>query len=662
MTASWILLLLLVWLSSTTVVQAFAPLSSPYCSITTAATAAITARRFLDLNPGTTRTSMTTTTTTDTFAAFMGWSSSSVRSNTRLQDAPTPRLYGNNEDDDDDEEDEDDEDEDDGGNAISKEGKEKKNPYADPNYPQLEFVDYSDPSYQVDQGISDEFFASAAANSESMSMGMTSSSSDGSSTATTTTEEMLEEMREERRRKNDEFQFQTYFTKVLRGGKDEYKGEWTVYRTSTFLPPQPADALGTSAAAATADNNNNMAGGAKDEHGFPRLVKAARTLPVISRGYKITVNADDCEQELQEETSEQGTLRLLDLERIIHHERIASHDEAEDSFQSWQDDLDTDSGFGRQNLELLVNDNDNNSINDNSNNKQSGSAFSDLSAQALAQDQEILAKRYWPKELAAKDFRGHQGIMCVGNAYTICTAVALHDENDNDENTPISTGPFSEYRAEIGIQSKQLRFRIKFDYAILEKDKKKRASSSSSSPPPLHLRTLTICRETLERWPPRRPSKDGNNNGNKTPTKFRSLADRAAAEALFGKEGAEGGLYDPPPVGSDERASKYMMLDLEGRATTLFPYIMEQTNDNENSNDSINTADQATSTASTPTAAATGWVMTLDWTPGSMRYQVDRKVCGGEGLLGLRTLELSEVQSMDAEQYRPRDGGSNMRQ
>jgi hypothetical protein len=464
------------------------------------------------------------------------------------------------------------------------------------------------------------------------------------------------------------------------------------YLFTAATPTDEASDGGSSSISGGSSSSSSMV--AKDEHGFPRLVKATRTLPVISRGYKITIKEeeedddDDEDQQLSEgEPSEKdAAFSLLDLERIIHHERIASNDEADDSFQSWQDDLDTDSGFGRQNLELV--DDDQSGVGDSKQSSSSGSSSSNsLSMQALAQDEEILAKTYWPKELAAKDFRGHQGIMCVGNAYTICTAVALHDDDDDDDDddtgsddkngssrkSNISTGPFSEYRAEIGIQSKQLRFRVKFDYSILEKDKKKRSLSSSLSsfpPPPLHLRTLTICRETLERWPPRRPSNNSSGNDNSSinsPTKFRSLADRTAAEALFGKEGAEGGLYDPPPVGSDERASKYMMLDLEGRATTLFPYIMEQTNDNESNNDNsapdqtANNGDDSIAKASTP-AAATGWVMTLDWTPGSMRYQVDRKVCGGEGLLGLRTLELSEVQSMDAEQYRPRDGGSNMRQ
>ena len=71
----------------------------------------------------------------------------------------------------------------------------------------MEFVDYSDPEYVVDQGVGDEFFD---------------------------TDAKVEEMREERRVKNDEFQFETYHADTLKSG-DLYKGEWTVYRTSTFL-------------------------------------------------------------------------------------------------------------------------------------------------------------------------------------------------------------------------------------------------------------------------------------------------------------------------------------------------------------------------------------------------------------------------------------------
>lgn len=80
------------------------------------------------------------------------------------------------------------------------------------------------------------------------------------------------------------------------------------------------------------------------------------------------------------------------------------------------------------------------------------------------------------------------------------------------------------------------------------------------------------------------------------------------------------------------------MVDLDGGATILFPYEIDQKDE------------------------TLGWVTSLDWSAAGMRYQVDRKIQGGPNVMGLRTLELSEVQAANAEQYRPRDGGQNMRQ
>lgn len=367
----------------------------------------------------------------------------------------------------------------------------KENPYSDPNYPELEFVDYSDPNYVVDQGVGDELFASTASDS---------------------TEAAIEAMREERRRKNDEFQFQTYFSRILKSGK-EYKGEWTVYKTVGEID------------------------------GIPTLVKAKRPLKVISRAYKSVVDTDD-------------SMEPIDAERI-HHEERAIDDDSEET-------------------------------------------------------KEIMSKVYWPTSLRALDFRGHQGIQCVGNAYTICTAVSSHVDDH-------LIGPFSEYRAEIGLNVDQLRMRVKLDYAVDDSDAKKTA---------LRLQRLIVCREAHDVFPSRENAQ-------------LSVTNEIAASALFGKAGAEGGLYDPPPVGCDEQASRYMMLDLDGRATVLFPHTMDQDED---------------------AFEGYGWVTSLDWTPFAMRYQVDRKTANGRNILGLRTLELSEVQSADADTYRPRDGGKDMRQ
>ena len=57
-----------------------------------------------------------------------------------------------------------------------------------------------------------------------------------------------------------------------------------------------------------------------------------------------------------------------------------------------------------------------------------------------------------------------------------------------------------------------------------------------------------------------------------------------------------------------------------------------------------------------------GWVVSLDWTPGKNRFQADRKTNSGKHLMGLRTLELTEVESASAANYRPQDGGQDMRQ
>lgn len=385
-----------------------------------------------------------------------------------------------------------------------------ENPYQDPNYPDLEFVNYDDPEYQVDQGVGDEFF-------------------DPNST-----EEQVEAMREERRVRNDEYQFETYYKEILKEGK-EYKGEWTVFSTSTFLE------------------------GVDDGPGpIPRLKKAAVPLKVITKGERI-----------EKEISTPAEHRL-DNQRLLHLEKIY-----------------TDSEDGKKSDEMLV------------------------------QEEVSMASKYWPTEVEARDFRGQQGLMCVGNGYTIAHGIKLND----DDGGLVHEGPFSEYRTELGIQSEDLRFRVKLDYAVTDAEKK------DMDLPPLKLRSFTVCRETLEMWP----------RADNYKSAIQSLTD----EVFFGPPGANGGLYDPPPVGDEEQAGQYMLLDLDGGATLLLPYKMDQ---------------------DPSVYPDSGWVTSLDWTPGKIRFQIDRKVHGGKGIIGLRTLELSEVQSASADTYRPSDGGSDMRQ
>jgi hypothetical protein len=219
------------------------------------------------------------------------------------------------------------------------------------------------------------------------------------------------------------------------------------------------------------------------------------------------------------------------------------------------------------------------------------------------------------------------------SAYTICDTVPLINSlvsNDDDEDDDSSLiGPFKEYRVELGIcASDEARFRIKLDYNILDPT----INFDILSPPPLHLKTMVVCREAADKWP----------------------RSSSMAQSLFGTPaGAPGGLYDPPIVGS--ASEQYCQVDLDGSATALFPVIIDQDDSNENDEDS-----DAASSQYVPDSM--GWVTSLDWTAGGMRYQVDRKVHSGRHVRGLRTLELSEVQGVDADRYRPRDGGQNMRQ
>jgi hypothetical protein len=396
--------------------------------------------------------------------------------------------------------------------ASSDDDDEEKteNPYADPNYPDLEFVNYDDPAYQVDQGVGDEFLDPES------------------------TEEVIEAMREERRVKNDEYQFETYYKEIMKEGQ-EYKGEWTVFTTSTFHDD------------------------VDDEHGsIPKIKKADQPIKVISKGERI------------EFKSSSASTHRLENARLLHHEKIF-----------------TDSEDGEK------------------------------SPEQLKQEETSMSMKYCPEEMTSEDFRGHQGIMCVGNGYTICTGVKL-TENDGGF---AHEGPFAEYRSEVGVQFEELRFRVKLDYSVTE------AETKAMALPPLRLRSFTVCRETLNMWP----------RASNYKSAIQALTDRV----FFGPPGAPGGLYDPPPVGSEEQAGQYLLLDLEGGATLLLPFQMDQD----------------------PTLHdSSGWVTSLDWTPGKYRYQVDRKINGGKDILGLRTLELSQVQGADADTYRPRDGGSDMRQ
>jgi hypothetical protein len=214
------------------------------------------------------------------------------------------------------------------------------------------------------------------------------------------------------------------------------------------------------------------------------------------------------------------------------------------------------------------------------------------------------------------------------------------DEHEDDDCNIL--GPYSEYRVELGILANdEARFRIKLDYSILNVNNN---IAATESPPPLQLKTMVVCRETAGKWP----------------------RSSTMARSLFGvPSGAPGGLYDPPPVGGQNRSDQYCQVDLDGSATALFPIIIDQIDPDDNSANDDNkddNIDNGSESSSTENDDRFGWVTSLDWTAAGMRYQVDRKVHSGRNLRGLRTLELSEVQGVDADRYRPRDGGQNMRQ
>jgi hypothetical protein len=513
---------------------------------------------------------------------------------------------------------------------------DKFNPYADPNYPDLEFVNYDDPEYSADRS--------------EYSDGSDDDDDNNLNSSDRTLIE-IEAMREERRKKNDEYQFEAYHANILRGG-ERCLGEWTVFQTDTFL---------------TTTNNSNDAS-KKDGAAVPRLVKWDKVLKVVSRGTKIILDPT-------------ASWRV-DGERIIHEERLA----CDDDFPTL----------------MMIDDDDDNTNNNNIEIDTATSAIDSNSPLLLNWDSNDINHvehnaLCCPNEMTSLDFRGPGGNMCVGKAYTVCDAIPLviTSSSSSDVDAPLveqqqhttaqqqqqHEGPFREMRTELGVQENGMRFRVKLDYSILQPQNDDNDSNDkvTVTPPPLHLRTLTVCRETLDGyWPS--PSDNelvttttsisssssvelmegmGGDVGGTTVVQVRRDSRQAEiTHALFGlPRGAPGGLYDPPPVGSEERAmSNYMLLDFEGGATLLLPHRLDQ------HCYSGGDVDEETKDSSSSSSSAAGWVTSLDWTPGRIRYQVDRKVLGGTKLKGLRTLELSEVQGEDAERWRPRDGGSNMRQ
>jgi len=157
-----------------------------------------------------------------------------------------------------------------------------------------------------------------------------------------------------------------------------------------------------------------------------------------------------------------------------------------------------------------------------------------VEAPELAWDDEHVqhvGSTYWPSEMDSLDFRGPAGNMCVGKAYTICDAKSLDGKSSGDGDEA-HEGPFKEMRTELGVQENGMRFRIKLDYSALEGE----AGSEGELPPPLHLKTLTVCRETLDGyWPSAEDNEEKGREGEESEV-FRKNQEEIST-ALFGPPG-----------------------------------------------------------------------------------------------------------------------------
>lgn len=247
------------------------------------------------------------------------------------------------------------------------------NPYADPNYPDLEFINYDDPEYQVDQG---EVWNPTTQQQEGMTI-------EQQQLKKQVEEVLVEELREERRRRNDEYQFQTYYKDVLKNGI-EFHGEWTVYKTSTFLSSSPESTTPSTTVTRTLPTSSKM------QREPPKLIQITNspTLRVMSYGYKDMI--------------EKSSVHSTD-ERIRHSEALYvdnDNDSNDDDVTINEKYIDTDSGLGKSSSD-------------------DGGILSSTTAQTTpsttnTMEEEIIKNTYWPAPLAPIDFRGDKGIMVCG--------------------------------------------------------------------------------------------------------------------------------------------------------------------------------------------------------------------------------------------------------
>lgn len=200
------------------------------------------------------------------------------------------------------------------------------NPYADPNYPDLEFVNYDDPEYSIDRSLS-------------------------AAEAGIDDEVLLEQMREERRVANDEYQYNTYWHTVWNAGLSTYRGEWTVYYSSTFFPQFDDEEEGEDAPEEGSVSN-----------GLPRLIQLSDApLTVVSRAMIQNVTTTTT-------TTSDPTVWSANS-YITHIEEL----------EEGMGDVALATAGGADETEQLV-----------------------------------VSQTYWPEQLLQSDFRGHQGIMICG--------------------------------------------------------------------------------------------------------------------------------------------------------------------------------------------------------------------------------------------------------
>jgi hypothetical protein len=83
---------------------------------------------------------------------------------------------------------------------------------------------------------------------------------------------------------------------------------------------------------------------------------------------------------------------------------------------------------------------------------------------------------------------------------------------------------------------------------------------------------MTICREAMSQ----NGLENSGANSVNSDIDLKTVSDEVSHPALFGPDGAGCGLYDPPPVGTDEQAGQHVLLDNAGGATILFPHKLDQ--------------------------------------------------------------------------------------